>query len=272
MCRFNPLSCKFAVTARAHMVVLRLRPRCDIAAVRGCDAIATSANVALVGNRNPRFWRFAGKQNADGALRAAGGPTLDEACAALPICEGAHTRCRPGRAVVTSGAFGTLHAGLVVHAVPPNGALGYSMQKWFGPRGTAVWNGVNDSPDVPGAALPAGAAKEQLHSTFDAALAAADAHGARSVCLPAFGCGVMAWNAGRAAQVAVRAIRAYQPDGLEQVDVALFGDAAFEAFLAAALAELGPELGPGVEEAGGVRAYDLRRARGSGDSGRLRSS
>ena len=85
------------------------------------------------------------------------------------------------------------------------------MQKWFGSRGNAVWNGVNDSTDVPGAALPAGAAKEQLHSTFDAALAAADAHGARSVCLPAFGCGVMAWNAGRAAQIAVRAICAYEP-------------------------------------------------------------
>ena len=42
----------------------------------------------------------------------------------------------------------------------------------------------NDSPDVPRPALPAGAANEQLHSTFDAALAAADAHGARSVCLP----------------------------------------------------------------------------------------
>jgi len=54
----------------------------------------------------------------------------------------------------------------------------------------------------------------------------------------------------------VRAICAYQPDGLEQVDVALFGDAAFDSFLAAALAELGP----GTEEAGGVRAYDLSRA------------
>jgi len=58
------------------------------------------------------------------------------------------------------------------------------MQKWFGPRGNAVSNGVSDSPDVPRPALPAGAANEQLHSTFDAALAAADAHGARSVCLP----------------------------------------------------------------------------------------
>jgi len=242
---------------------LRLLPRCDIAAVRGRDAIATSANVALVGNRNPRFWRFAGKQNADGALRAAGGLALDDACAALPIIDGVHTRCRPGCAVVTSG-FGSLHAGLVVHAVPPNGAFGYGMQKWFGTRGNAVWNGVNDSPDVPGAALPAGAAKEQLHSTFDAVLAAADAHGARSVCMPAFGCGVMAWNDGRAAQIAVRAICAYQADGLEQVDVALFGDATFEEFLAAAQAELGAA----IEETDGVVAYDLRRAR---DTGGIRS-
>ena len=124
-----------AVLVRAElcwpMVVLRLRPRCDIAAVRGRDAIATPANIALVGNRNPRFWRFAGKQNADGALRAAGGRALDDACQQLPIVEGAHTRCRPGCAVVTSGAFGALHAGLVVHAVPPNGALGYGMQNWF---------------------------------------------------------------------------------------------------------------------------------------------
>lgn len=237
------------------MVHLRLRPRCDVAAVRGCDALATSANVALVGNQNPNFWRFAGRRNADGAVRAAGGAALHAACASLPVVEGRYTRCRTGGAVATSGAFGSLHAGLVVHAVPPNGAFGYGQQRWFGSRGTDVWNGVDDSPDVPSRAQPGGAAKEQLRSTFAAVLAAAEAHGARSVCMPAFGCGVMAWNAGRAAQVAVRTIRAHEAGGgLERVDLALFDDAVFRAFVDAAEEELGR---PGVEEGDGVVTYEL---------------
>tara|TARA_B110001452_G_scaffold146705_1_gene121968 strand:- start:224 stop:952 length:729 start_codon:yes stop_codon:yes gene_type:complete len=238
------------------MVHLRLRPRCDVATVRGCDALATSANVALVGNQNPNFWRFAGRRNADGAVRAAGGAALHAACASLPVVEGRYTRCRTGGAVATSGAFGSLHAGLVVHAVPPNGAFGYGQQRWFGSRGTDVWNGVDDSPDVPSRAQPGGAAKEQLRSTFAAVLAAAEAHGARSVCMPAFGCGVMAWNAGRAAQVAVRTIRAHEAGGgLERVDLALFDDAVFRAFVDAAEEELGR---PGVEEGDGVVTYELR--------------
>ena len=63
-------------------MLLRLLPRCDIASLRSSDALATSADSALVGNANPNFWRFAGRANADGALRSAGGRALAEVCRA----------------------------------------------------------------------------------------------------------------------------------------------------------------------------------------------
>ena len=84
---------------------LRLLPRADLAAVRSCDALATSANVTLSGNANPNFWRFAGKRNADGAIHKAAGPKLLEACAEKGSCS-------VGEVVVTPAY--NLHAGLVL--------------------------------------------------------------------------------------------------------------------------------------------------------------
>ena len=73
-------------TLRAEMangltVVLR---RGDLARARAC-AIVTSANDALSGNANPNYWRFAQRVNADGRVRALGGPALAAACEALPL-------------------------------------------------------------------------------------------------------------------------------------------------------------------------------------------
>ena len=68
----------------------------------------------------------------------------------------------PPEIATATGAFGSLDAGLVIHAVSPNGAYGYSQQRWFGPNGTNVWNGVDDSPDVPARAPPPGEAGDQL--------------------------------------------------------------------------------------------------------------
>ena len=236
---------------------LRLLPRADLAAVRGCDALATSANAALCGNSNPNFWRFSGRRNADGAVRAAGGRALDAACHDIPLIEGCkHTRCRPGSAVATAGAFGSLDAGLVIHAVSPNGAYGYSQQRWFGPNGTNVWNGVDDSPDVPARAPPPGEAGDQLVATAAAILREAEAHGARSLALPAIGCGVMGWTPSRASQLVLRAIGAHEPQSLERIDVALYDDAIFAAYVAAAA-----ELATVEEEAAdGTRTFRLAGA------------
>ncbi len=49
------------------------------------SALITSANDSLVGNLQPDYWRFEGGMNVDGALRAAAGPDLVDACLALPI-------------------------------------------------------------------------------------------------------------------------------------------------------------------------------------------
>ena len=48
------------------------------------SALITSANDALVGNLQPAYWRFQGRDSVDGAVRAAGGADLEAACLALP--------------------------------------------------------------------------------------------------------------------------------------------------------------------------------------------
>lgn len=114
---------------------LRLLPRTNLA-TRRCDAIATSANAGLVGNQNPNFWRFTGRQNADGAIHAAAGPRLLAACREVAADDDSYVRCRIGEAVVTP-AF-SLPADFVIHAVAPDGMYGRSLQQWWGGK---RWSG-----------------------------------------------------------------------------------------------------------------------------------
>ena len=112
------------------MVLLRLLPRRDLATLR-CDAIATSSNGGLVGNANPTFWRFAGRENADGAVHRAAGRKLLVACAEA-IREGGGHLATGGVAVTPS--CGALASGLVLHAVAPDGAYAVGLQQWWGRR------------------------------------------------------------------------------------------------------------------------------------------
>ena len=126
---------------------MRLRLlRADITSVV-CDAVATSSNAGLVANANPNFWRFAGRTNADGALHHAAGPALLAALAELPLIEGTATRCRPGCAVATPGAFGSLRAGAVLHAVAPDSEFGYE-GAWHRAETSLKWSRRRRGDDV----------------------------------------------------------------------------------------------------------------------------
>ena len=108
------------------------------------DAIATSANAGLCGNRTPSYWRFQRRPaNIDGAVHAAAGPALAAALSELadargfpyssptsdaasyrgsllPSATGGIVACPTGCAVHTQ-SYGLAHTRLVVHAVCPDG-------------------------------------------------------------------------------------------------------------------------------------------------------
>ena len=101
------------------------------------NALITSANDSLVGNKQPTYWRFISRVNADGLLRKKAGPELEAACLAIdPLPEKSSAtlrrditrwtsgvkhgdsklvRCPAGSAVSTP-AFGELRADHVIHA------------------------------------------------------------------------------------------------------------------------------------------------------------
>ena len=89
--------------------------RGDIAQSR-CAAIAVSANPLLEGVARSTHWRFAGRSNADGAVRAAGGASL---AAAISQMRESEAVLEPGMAAV-SRAGRSLGARWVVHAVAPD--------------------------------------------------------------------------------------------------------------------------------------------------------
>jgi O-acetyl-ADP-ribose deacetylase len=71
--------------------------------------------------------------------------------------------------------------------------------------------------------------------TTHACLVLADELGCRSLALPAFGTGVGGFPLDECARLMVEQVRAFEPQSLERVVFAVFGDDAYEAFTAATL-------------------------------------
>ena len=134
----------------------------EITLVRGditeqlVDAVVTAANTQLIGGGG-----------VDGAVHAAAGPRLLEACRPLAPCP-------PGSAVVTP-AFDLAPVRWVIHAVGP------------------IYAGPQDAP--------------VLASAYVSALARADEVGARSVAFPSISTGVYGYPADEAARISVHALR-----------------------------------------------------------------
>ena len=74
---------------------------------------------------------------------------------------------------------------------------------------------------------------ELVERTTQACLALADDLGCRSLALPAFGTGVGGFPLDECARIMVRAARDHEPQSLERVVFAVFGDEAYSAFSSA---------------------------------------
>lgn len=154
------------------------------------DAIVNAANSSLLGGGG-----------VDGAIHAAGGRAILEACRVIRSTT--HPDGLPtGHAVITTA--GDLPAQWVVHTVGP--------KRWEHPDGGA----------------------DLLAACHSASLDVASATGARSISFPAISCGVYGWSARDAAPVAVGAVRqwldSHPGSGIDRVRLVLFNQDAFDAF------------------------------------------
>lgn len=129
------------------------------------DAVVNAANERMLGGGG-----------VDGAIHAAAGPGLYEACLAVPEVRPG-VRCPTGEARITPGF--ALPAKFVVHTVGP------------------VWRGGDRGE--PG----------QLASCYRSSLALAAENGCRSVAFPCISTGVYGYPAEEAARIAVSEVRAF---------------------------------------------------------------
>jgi O-acetyl-ADP-ribose deacetylase len=127
------------------------------------DAIVNAANEQLLGGGG-----------VDGAIHAAAGPRLLEACRSIEEVRPG-VRCPTGMARITPGF--DLKARFVIHTVGP------------------VWHGGNRGED------------ELLDSCYRECLAIAAVQRVTSIAFPSISCGVYGFPPDRAARIAVRAIR-----------------------------------------------------------------
>jgi O-acetyl-ADP-ribose deacetylase (regulator of RNase III) len=179
--------------ARWHGTRVRLLAG-DITRV-SVDALVNAANSAL-----------AGGGGVDGAIHAAGGPSL------MAELNERYEGCPTGSSVVTGA--GELPARWVIHAVGP------------------IWRGGDHNESA------------LLRSAYQSSLQHASGLDARSVAFPAISCGIYGYPLDEAADVALRAVRDWLTDhpgsGIEDIRFVLRGEpvmAAFERALARASAE-----------------------------------
>jgi O-acetyl-ADP-ribose deacetylase (regulator of RNase III)/predicted kinase len=158
------------------------------------DAIVNAANSRLVGGGG-----------VDGAIRKAGGPAIEEECAAIRARQGG---CPTGSAVITGA--GRLPAKYVIHAVGP------------------IWQGGSHGE------------ADHLAAAYRASLTLAAQHGARTVAFPSISTGVYGYPVERAAAVALRTVvSALEEQAFEEIRFVLFSQKDFDAY-AEALQELLP--------------------------------
>jgi O-acetyl-ADP-ribose deacetylase (regulator of RNase III) len=150
--------------------------------------------------------RMLGGGGVDGAIHRAAGPGLLEECRRVPELRPG-VRCPTGEARLTGGH--RLPARHVIHTVGP------------------VWHGGARGED------------EALANCYRNSLALAAANDLRTIAFPAISTGVYAFPVNRAAQIAVREVRASLDSHptLEQVQLVCFGRDAYEAFSTALAAE-----------------------------------
>lgn len=142
-----------------------------------------------------------GGGGVDGAIHRAGGPQILDECRAIRARQGG---CPTGEAVITTG--GRLPARHVIHTVGP------------------VWRGG-------GRGEPA-----LLASCYANSLRLAAGNGLRTIAFPSISTGVYGYPVGKAAPVALGAVRAFlenEPAAPDRVRFVLFDEVTFEAYRSA---------------------------------------
>jgi O-acetyl-ADP-ribose deacetylase (regulator of RNase III) len=152
------------------------------------DVIVNAANPGLLGGGG-----------VDGAIHAAGGPSILAECREI-IARLPDRRLPRGQAVATTA--GRLSARWVVHTAGP------------------IWSQSTDRSAV-------------LRSCYTESLRVADGLGAHTVACPAISAGVYGWPVDDAARQAVAGVRAASVEHVREVRFVLFDDRAQAAFDAA---------------------------------------
>jgi O-acetyl-ADP-ribose deacetylase (regulator of RNase III) len=165
--------------------VTAMKPRLE--AVQG--DITAERTDAVVNAANTELARGAG---VCGAIFAAAGPGLAEACAELGGCATGDAKATPG--------FGLL-ARFIVHAVGP------------------VWAGGSEGEP------------EALASAYRRSLEVADGLGARSIAFPAISTGVFGYPLDQATQVAVTTCRDAETEQVELVRFVCFDAGTLDAYV-----------------------------------------
>jgi len=151
------------------------------------DAIVNAANQKMLGGGG-----------VDGAIHRAAGPSLLEACRAVPEVRPG-VRCPTGEARITPGF--ELPARYVIHTVGPV----------YGGRGRDA---------------------ELLASAFRSSVLLAIDHGLRSIAFPAVSCGVYGYPMKEAASISARVVQE-QAWNLDEIRFVLFSEDALMAWTAA---------------------------------------
>jgi O-acetyl-ADP-ribose deacetylase (regulator of RNase III) len=166
--------------------------------------ITTQAVDAIVNAANSRLM---GGGGVDGAIRRAGGPVIEEDCAAIRSRQGG---CPTGSAVITRA--GHLACRHVIHAVGP------------------IWQGGGLGE------------AELLAAAYRSALALAADHGVRTIAFPSISTGVYGYPVESAARVAIRAVLdVMQRCVFDEIRLVLFSSGDFAAYAEALRQEV-----PGV--------------------------
>ena len=201
----------------------------EIRLIRGCigqietNALVTSSNRRLEGNASKRYWRHAGRRNADGEVRRLGDTEGRLTAACKEVLRTGILNDREVTAVAT-GCFGELHrqtkAHRIIHAMAPDA---YS--------------------DVPGKEEEyrrlvtdvLSLASSDIYHDSSASSTNASNPVVQTITMPALGCGVKGWTAAQAAECAVLGMADYlwtrsEIDPPLSLVIVLFGDATARAW------------------------------------------
>ena len=170
-------------------------------------SIVTSSNADMAGNANPSYWRFAGRRNVDGAVRAASAP-MSYTPAASPLA--------PGQAILTP-ATGSLLSNVasVIHVNVPEGT--YAGDASRDERRRLLKACYTNSLNLHAASClrrlsnPNPNPNRRLSDVSVTSAALALPGFASEICIafPALGCGVREWRDSAAAEAAFEALTAY---------------------------------------------------------------